>query len=151
MGLSSLLESTSSTITEAVSGAEELLLGDATTDAVASATGDAMAGIELDSIAIAAGDAGAGILSMLPSWLISGGLAALASEVAFGLFAIFVLLKAGGSAAGGVVEAAKEGLIPKENNDGAREELVTLSEVNAIAEVLEGEREGVEQTNDGHI
>ena len=47
------------------------------------------------------------MLSMLPGWLVSGGLAVLASELAFAVFAIFILLRAGGSAAKDVIVNSK--------------------------------------------
>ena len=52
---------------------------------------------------MAAGEAGAGALSLVPSWLLSGGLAALAAELAFAIFALFVILQAGGNAASEMV------------------------------------------------
>ena len=93
------LTDTSSTIQGVISGSEDVLLGDSTTDAIINAASSSGESLGVDSLAVAAGDAGAGILSILPSWLVSGGLVALASELAFAVFALVLLLKAGGSAA----------------------------------------------------
>jgi len=95
------LADASSTIV--ISGSENVLLGDSTTDAIINAASSSGESLGVDSLVVAAGDAGAGILSILPSWLVSGGLVALASELAFAIFALVLLLKAGGSAASEVV------------------------------------------------
>ena len=101
------LADTSSTIQGVISGSEDVLLGDSTTDAIINAASSS--GESLGSLTVAAGDAGAGILSILPSWLVSGGLVALASELAFAVFALVLLLKAGGSAASeAVIQSAGE-------------------------------------------
>mmetsp|Transcript_10797 Transcript_10797/g.17437 ORF Transcript_10797/g.17437 Transcript_10797/m.17437 type:complete len:210 (+) Transcript_10797:788-1417(+) len=131
-GLGSMLDSTSATI---VAGAEDVLMGDAvtTTDAIASATGDAVAGVGevADSIVGAVvGDAAgsAGVLSFLPSWLVSGGLVALGSELAFAVFAIFVLLNAGGSSDSDVVESVGDDVVLKKKDtplQGSHEETLT--------------------------
>ena len=65
-------------ITTALTGTEDLLLGDATTDAILSVASDSVAGVGevADSLLVAAGEVGAGALSIVPSWL----LLALASE-----------------------------------------------------------------------
>jgi len=97
------LADASSTIQGVISGSEDVLLGDSTTDAIINAASSSGESLGIDSLAVAAGDAGAGILSILPSWLVSGGLVALASELAFAAFALVLLLKAGGSAASEVV------------------------------------------------
>jgi len=110
----SALESTSTAIADAVGGAEDALLGDAAVDSVAGAAGDAAAGVA-ESVVVAAGEAGAGLLSVLPGWLVSGGLAALVSEVAFAVFAVLVLLRSGANLASEVVEATGDDLITEEN------------------------------------
>ena len=103
------LADTSSTIQGVISGSEDVLLGDSTTDAIINAASSSGESLGIDSLAVAAGDAGAGILSILPSWLVSGGLVALASELAFAVFALVLLLKAGGSAASeAVLQSAGE-------------------------------------------
>lgn len=92
-----------------ISASEDVLLGDSTTDAIINAASSSGESLGIDSLAVAAGDAGAGILSILPSWLVSGGLVALASELAFAIFALVLLLKAGGSAASeAVIQSAGE-------------------------------------------
>jgi hypothetical protein len=78
-----------------VAGSEDVLFGDATTEAFASGASELG-----DTLVVAAGDAGAGVLSIVPGWLLSGGLAALASELAFAVFTIFALTKAGGAVVG---------------------------------------------------
>ena len=81
-------------------------MGDSTTDAIINAASSSGESLGVDSLAVAAGD---GILSVLPSWLVSGGLVALASELAFAVFALVLLLKAGGSAASeAVIQSAGE-------------------------------------------
>jgi len=150
--LGAVFESSTATIADgstalqgAISGAEDALLGDATADAIAGASGDAVAGIGevVDSIAVAAGDAGVGVLSILPSWLVSGGLAALASELAFAVFAVFVLLTASGNAASEAVKAnrgdslmSKKQDIPEEEMDIASKETLDTT---AIEESVEEE------------
>lgn len=161
-GLGAIFESTSATIADGSaaiegalsSGAEDVLLGDATTDAIAGATGDTMAGIGevADTLVVAAGDAGAGVLSMLPGWLVSGGLAALASEVAFGIFAIFVLLKAGGSAANEVVAASTDAM-SKSNKESDIDQstdaaLRAASEAADVADSMLKSTESVEASAD---
>jgi len=104
-----------------------------TTDAIASATGDAVAGVGevADSIVGAVvGDAAgaAGVLSFLPSWLVSGGLVALGSELAFAVFAIFVLLNAGGISDSDGVESVGDDVVLKEKDtplQGSHEETLT--------------------------
>ena len=97
-----------SAIADAATTIDAGLLGDATTtelvNGVASSSESitAFGGEVADSLAVAAGGVGEGVLSFLPAWLVSGGLAAIASEAAFALFALFLLLKAGGS---GVVKS----------------------------------------------
>uniref|UniRef100_A0A7S2EKQ4 Uncharacterized protein n=1 Tax=Trieres chinensis TaxID=1514140 RepID=A0A7S2EKQ4_TRICV len=44
-------------------------------------------------VATGVGEAGVGLLGMLPGWLLSGGLVALAGELAFALFAIFAVFQ----------------------------------------------------------
>ena len=113
-----VLDSASSTTTiladvqGAMSGVEDVILGDATTsDAIisgAQSSSESIAGgVGVDVLSAAAGDAAVGVLSMLPTWLVSGGLAVLASELAFAVFAIFILLRAGGSAAKDVIVNSK--------------------------------------------
>jgi len=126
-----MFDSTSATM---VAGAEDVLMGDVvTTDAIASATGDAVAGVGevADSLVGAvAGDAtgAAGVLSLLPSWLVSGGLVALGSELAFAVFAISVLLRAGGSSDSDAVESVGDDVVSKEKDaplQGSHEETLT--------------------------
>jgi len=78
-------------ITTALTGTEDLLLGDATTDAILSVASDSVAGVGevADSLLVAEGEVGAGALSILPSWL----LLALASELAFAVFVLCVCCK----------------------------------------------------------
>ena len=136
----SLFESTSTaTVTDGsglqsvqgaiLSGTEDMLLGDATADAIASGAGNAA-----DTMLVAAGDAGAGVLSMLPGWLVSGGLAALASEVAFAVFAIVLLFGAGNSSSGedDVRENVGDNLLLKgeESSDDAENGTVEVDEDN---------------------
>jgi hypothetical protein len=105
-----------------------MLLGDATTDVIASGAGNAA-----DTMLVAAGDAGAGVLSMLPGWLVSGGLAALASEVAFAVFAIVLLFGAGNSSSGeDVRENVGDNLLLKgeESSDDAENGTVEVDEDN---------------------
>ena len=119
LGINAVLDSASSSTTTiladvqgAMSGVEDVILGDATTsDAIisgAQSSSESIAGgVGGDVLSVAAGDAGVGVLSMLPTWLVSGGLAVLASELAFAVFAIFILLRAGGSAAKDVIVNSK--------------------------------------------
>ena len=119
VGINAVLDSASSSTTTiladvqgAMSGVEDVILGDATTsDAIisgAQSSSESIAGgVGGDVLSVAAGDAGVGVLSMLPTWLVSGGLAVLASELAFAVFAIFILLRAGGSAAKDVIVNSK--------------------------------------------
>ncbi|KAL7467137.1 hypothetical protein ACHAXS_012087 [Conticribra weissflogii] len=106
VGFGAVMESTSgiiadrSSIDGVITGAEEVLFGDAATDTVVGATSDALAGV--GDVIAATADAGVGVLAMLPGWLVSGGLAALASELAFAVFAFFLLLQAGEAASKGV-------------------------------------------------
>ena len=99
-----------SAIADAATTIDAGLLGDATTTELVNgmaSSSESIAGIGgevVDSLAVAAGGVGEGVLSFLPGWLVSGGLAAIASEAAFALFALFLLLKAGGSSASEVVK-----------------------------------------------
>jgi len=112
-------------ITTALTGTEDLLLGDATTDAILSVASDSVAGVGevADSLLVAAGEVGAGALSIVPSWLLSGGLAALASELAFAVFALFVLLQAGGNVASEIVRSD----VSKDSDLPMNEEIVNIS------------------------
>ena len=118
LGINAVLDSASSSTTTiladvqgAMSGVEDVILGDATTsDAIisgAQSSSESIASMGGEVLSVAAGDAGVGVLSMLPTWLVSGGLAVLASELAFAVFAIFILLRAGGSAAKDVIVNSK--------------------------------------------
>ena len=124
----------------AMSGAEELLLGDATTaDAIASGAGNAA-----DSMLVAAGDAGAGgaLSTFLPGWLVSGGLAALASEAAFAVFAIALFFSArANSNEAEAVESVKDDLTITK---GAVDDLATEEEIGALTQELTESGEGAE-------
>jgi len=95
---------------DALMGAEDALLGDAVADAAAG-LGDAVAGVgDSTMVAVAAaGDAGLGILSLLPTWLVSGGLVALLGELVFAAIALFALLQAGASKGKDIVESSLTG------------------------------------------
>jgi hypothetical protein len=94
-----------------------------------------------DSLLLAAGEAGAGALSVVPGWLLSGGLAALASELAFAVFALFVLLtglQAGGNVANEITRDGnfvstdsqiKENEETEENNNTEAKEETPQSEL----------------------
>jgi hypothetical protein len=71
-----------------------------TTDTIFSAAGYSVGiGEVADSIFVAAGEAGGAVLSFVPSWLLSGGMAALVSELIFAMFSVFTVLKSGSSVA----------------------------------------------------
>jgi hypothetical protein len=89
-----------SSISSVISGSEELLVGDVTTDTFLSAAGYSVGiGEVADSIFVAAGEAGGAVLSFVPSWMLSGGMAALVSELIFAMFSVFIVLKSGSSVA----------------------------------------------------
>ena len=151
VGINSVLDSASSSSTTtiladvqgAMSGVEDVILGDATTsDALisgAQSSTESIAGGIGGEVLSVAGDAGVGVLSMLPAWLVSGGLAVLASELAFAVFAIFILLRAGGSAAKEVIVNSKE----KEIN---------IKEEKMAEEILDIEtREVTSEENEEHV
>ena len=85
-----------------------------------------------DAVAAAASAAGTtageGLLSILPSWLVSGGMAALASEALFGLFALAVLISAAAGGGGSDVpgEGEEESTAFVENQVEAPEEELTV-------------------------
>ena len=85
-----------------------------------------------DAVAAAASAAGTtageGLLSILPSWIVSGGLAALASEALFGLFALAVLISAAAGGGGSDVpgEGGEESTASGENQVEAPEEELTV-------------------------
>jgi hypothetical protein len=135
-GIGAALDS-SSTLSSAIAGSEELLVGDATTDAILAA-GDSL-GAGADSILFVAGEAGSAALSFVPGWLLSGGLAALASELLFALFALFVVLQAGNAA---VSNAVTTGRTQKDANAVIRGELD-----DAIVEIAESNQVINEQIN----
>jgi hypothetical protein len=133
--------------TTALTGTEDLLLGDATTDAILSAASDSVAGVGevADSLLVAAGEVGAGALSIVPSWLLLGRLAALASELAFAVIALFVLLQAGGIVASEIVrsDVSKDSDLPmnaeivnisgEEDTEGMMEEVTESKSTKTLA------------------
>ena len=128
-----------SAIADAATTIDAGLLGDATTtelvNGVASSSESitAFGGEVADSLAVAAGGVGEGVLSFLPAWLVSGGLAAIASEAAFALFALFLLLKAGSSGSASEVVKSED----KSESIIADTDKETLESEEVIVDALE--------------
>ena len=115
----------------AVDGIGDALLG----DAAASGAGGAV-----DSLLVAAGDAGLGALSILPNWLVSGGLVAVLGELVFAAIALFAFFTAATSGNGedesNDILASSSSVPPTEADGSFGAGLDEIVETEADTEVL---------------